>query len=159
MLLDTLRMRRRLLEAGFPDQQADAITEEIANIVTGELATKADLRELRNEMADRFGGVQGEIAGVRTELQAEIAEVRSEVSQVKNEIAGVKGEIANVRNEIADVRNEIADVRSEVGDLKVSIADFKTSFAKWGVGLAVAVLLGFAGMSVAIVLSLARIAG
>ena len=45
MLLDTLRMRRRLLEAGFPDQQADALTEEIANIVTGELATKADLRE------------------------------------------------------------------------------------------------------------------
>lgn len=170
MLLDNLRMRRRLLEAGFPDQQADALTEEIANIVTGELATKADLRELRNEMADRFGAVQseitdtrnevivvkGEIAGVRVELQGEIvafrAELQGEIADVRNEIAGVKGEIANIRNEIADVRNEVAD-------LKVSIADFKTSFAKWGVGLAVAVLLGFAGMSVAIVLSLARIAG
>ncbi len=159
MLLDTLRMRRRLLEAGFPDQQADALTEEIANIVTGELATKADLRELRNEMADRFGAVQGEMTDTRNEVIAvkgEIAGVRvdlqGEIADVRNEIAGVKGEIANVRNEIADVRNE-------VGDLKVSIADFKTSFAKWGVGLAVAVLLGFAGMSVAIVLSLARIAG
>ena len=152
MLLDTLRMRRRLLEAGFPDQQADALTEEIANIVTGELATKADLRELRNEMADRFGAVQGEITDTRNEVIAVKGEIAGVRVELQGEIAGVKGEIANVRNEIADVRNEVAD-------LKVSIADFKTSFAKWGVGLAVAVLLGFAGMSVAIVLSLARIAG
>lgn len=134
MLLDTLRMRRRLLEAGFPDQQADALTEEIANIVTGELATKADLREQQSETGVRF------------------AEVRSEIADVRNELVALKGEIAEVRGEIAGVRNEL-------GDLRVSIADFKTSFAKWGVGLAVAVLLGFAGMSVAIVLSLARIAG
>ena len=133
MLLDTLRMRRRLLEAGFPDQQADALTEEIANIVTGELATKADLREQRNETGLRF------------------AEVHSEIADVRNELVALKGELAELRCEVSGLRNE-------VGDLGVSIADFKTSFAKWGVGLAVAVLLGFAGMSVAIVLSLARIA-
>ena len=76
MLLDTLRMRRRLLEAGFPDQQADALTEEIANIVTGELATKADLRELRSKMADRFG-----VSEIRRKRR------RSEIADVRNEIA------------------------------------------------------------------------
>ena len=58
MLLDTLRMQRRLREVGFPDEQADVITEEIANLVTGELATKADLRELRTEMHDEFAECQ-----------------------------------------------------------------------------------------------------
>lgn len=54
MLLDASRMQRRLREVGFPDEQADAIAEELANIVTGELATKVDLRELRTEMLDKF---------------------------------------------------------------------------------------------------------
>ena len=71
MLLDTLRMQRRLREVGFPDEQADVITEEIAALVTGELATKADLRELRTEMRDEFAEVRGEIA----EVKGEIAEV------------------------------------------------------------------------------------
>ncbi len=120
MLLDTLQMRRRMREAGFPEEQADAVTEGIANIVAGELATKEDLRELRTEMLDKF--------------------------------AEVKGEIAEVKGEIAEVKNTVAD-------LKVSIADFKTSIVKWVVGLVAAMLLGFAGMTVAVMVTLVRVFG
>ena len=127
MLLDTLQMRRRMREAGFPEEQADAVTEGIANIVAGELATKEDLRELRTEMLDKF------------------AEVRGEIAEVKGEIAEVKGEIAEVKNTVAD--------------LKVSIADFKTSIVKWVVGLVAAMLLGFAGMTVAVMVTLVRVFG
>ena len=127
MLLDTLQLRRRMREAGFAEEQADAVTEGIANIVAGELATKEDLRELRTEMLDRF--------------------------------AEVKGEIAEVRGEIAEVRGEIAEVKNLVADLKASNADFKTSLVKWVVGLVAAMLLGGAGMTVAIVVTLVRIFG
>ena len=83
MLLDTLRMQRRLREVGFPDEQADVITEEIANIVTGELATKADLREFRTEMLDKFAEVRSEFA----KDQGEITKIRGAFAQLKNEIA------------------------------------------------------------------------
>ena len=127
MLLDTLQMRRRMREAGFPEEQADAVTEGIANIVAGELVTKEDLRELRTEMLDKF--------------------------------AEVRGEIAEVRGEIAEVKGEIAEVKNTVADLKVSIADFKTSIVKWVVGLVAAMLLGFAGMTVAVMVTLVRVFG
>lgn len=127
MLLDTLQMRRRMREAGFPEEQADAVTEGIANIVAGELATKEDLRELRSEMLDRF--------------------------------AEVKGEIAEVRGEIAEVKGEIAKVESAVADLKINMADFKTGIIRWMVGLVVAMLLGGAGMTIAVVVTLLRVAG
>ena len=139
MLLDTLRMQRRLREAGFPDEQADILTEEIANIVTGELATKADLRELRTEMMSKF------------------AEVRGEIAEVRGEIAEVRGEIAEVRGEIAEVRGEIAEVKAEVAKLTNSIADFKTGIVKWVVGLVAAMLLGGAGMTIAVVVTLIRV--
>ena len=127
MLLDTLQMRRRMREAGFPEEQANAVTEGIANIVAGELATKEDLRELRTEMLDKF------------------AEVRGEIAEVKSEIAGL--------------RRELAGLRGELADLKVSIADFKTSIVKWVVGLVAAMLLGFAGMTVAVMVTLVRVFG
>ena len=120
MLLDTLQMRRRMREAGFPEEQADAVTEGIASIVAGELATKEDLRELRSEMLDKF--------------------------------AEVKGEIAEVKGEIAEVKNTVAD-------LKVSVADSRTSTIKWIVGLVVAMLLGVAGMTIAVVVTLVRLFG
>ena len=89
MLLDTLQMRRRMREAGFPEEQADAVTEGIANIVAGELVTKEDLRELRSEMLDKF-------------------------AEVKGEIAEVKGEIAEVENAVADLQINAADLKTGI---------------------------------------------
>ena len=120
MLLDTLQMRRRMREAGFPEEQADAVTEGIANIVAGELATKEDLRELRSEMLDK---------------------------------------LAEVKGEIAEVKGEVAKVESAVADLKINMADFKTGIIKWMVGLVVAMLLGIGGMTIAVVVTLLRVAG
>ena len=160
MLLDTLQMRRRMREAGFPEEQADVVTEGIANIVAGELATKEDLRELRTEMLDKFAEVRGEIAELRGEVKGEIAELKGEIAEVraelKGEIAELKGEIAEVRGEL---KGEIAELKNTVADLKVSIADFKTSMAKWVVGLVMAMMLGFAGMTVALLVTLVRIFG
>jgi hypothetical protein len=74
LALDTLRVSKRLREAGFSEPQADAVTgiiSEARETSLAELVTKSDLRE------------------TKAELKADIAELRSEV---KLEIGGVKGD-------------------------------------------------------------------
>ncbi len=66
---------------------------------------------------------------------------------------------AEMNGRFAEVESKIAEVKNEIADLKVSTADSRASTAKWAVGIIAATLLGFAGMSVAIVLSLGRLAG
>lgn len=134
MLLDVLRMQRRLREVGFPDQQADALTEEVANIVTGELATKADLGALRSEMLEKFA-----------ETDSKIAEVRSE--------------IAEVRGEVAVVRSEVAGLKSAIASLESTMADHKSGIIKWLVGVVAAVLLGCGAMTAAMIVTVIRVAG
>jgi hypothetical protein len=106
---DTLKLARGLESAGFPPRQAGDTAEALAEAMSGaELATTADVAELRGEL-------KAEIAAVRAELKAEIAAVRAEL---KAEIAAVrtelKAEIAAVRAEIAAVQAEIAAVRAEL---------------------------------------------
>lgn len=48
--IDTLKFARKLAAAGVDPRAADAIAEGIGEIDTTELATKADIRELRSEM-------------------------------------------------------------------------------------------------------------
>ena len=134
MLLDALRMQRRLREVGFPDQQADALTEEVANIVTGELATKGDLSALRTEMLEKFA-----------ETDSKIAEVRSDVAEVKSDVARLEGKIAELQGTVASHQS--------------AMAGYKTGIIKWLVGIVAAVLLGCGGMTAAMIITLIRVAG
>ena len=49
-LFDTYRAVNALKEAGFPDEQAVAVVDTIGGAMTGGLATKADLAEVRSEL-------------------------------------------------------------------------------------------------------------
>ena len=57
-LNDTLTLKTGLLEGGMPEPQAAAIVKALADADVGQLATKADLSDLR-----------AEIAAVRTEVE------------------------------------------------------------------------------------------
>jgi hypothetical protein len=72
-ILDTLKLARRLQDAGFTNQQATGAAEALSELVFPDVVTKADL--------------QTEIAQLR-------AEMRSENAQLRTEIAGVKASIA-----------------------------------------------------------------
>lgn len=52
---DTLAYARRLRQAGFSEQQAEAQAEGLAAVVTETLATKQDLRELEYRLTLRLG--------------------------------------------------------------------------------------------------------
>ena len=67
-LFDTYRAVNALKEAGFPDEQAVAVVDTIGGAMTGGLATKADLAEVKAEL-------KGDVASVKTDL----AEFKSEL--------------------------------------------------------------------------------
>ena len=132
----------------FNELQANRIVSIVKQAVTGEVATKVDLAELKGELkADiakldvKIGEVRTEIGDLRTELKTEIGDLRTEL---KTEIAGLrselKTEIAGLRSEL---KTEIAGLRSE---LKTEIATVRTDLAKqhtrmivWVVGAIAAV--------------------
>jgi hypothetical protein len=93
MMIDTLKVARRLREAGFTDPQAEAVIATVQEAGEGaELATKGDLAELRAEF-------KAEIAELRAEFKAEIAALRSGLREVElrleARIEAVKSEILN----------------------------------------------------------------
>ena len=133
MTLDVLRMQRRLRGVGVPQEQAEVFAEEVAHILSSQVATKADLQELRNEMLGKFAGVD-------------------------SKFAGVDGKFAEVNEKIAELATRIAELRNEMAELRNEVADLKTGITKWVVGLIVAIMLGVAGMSVAMVWSVFRLA-
>jgi DNA-binding transcriptional MerR regulator len=72
MTIDTLKLAKRLREAGFSDPQAEAVVATVQEAAEGaETATKTDVHELRAEL-------KAEIAELRAEFKAEIAELRAE---------------------------------------------------------------------------------
>lgn len=48
--IDTLRFARKLKDAGVPPDQAEAMADALGSELVDQLATKADLRELRTEL-------------------------------------------------------------------------------------------------------------
>ena len=93
MPIDTLKVAKRLREAGFTEPQAEAVTAAVQEATQGaELATKADLAELRTEF-------KAEIVALRTELKAEIADLLGELRQsglrLEAKIEAVKADILN----------------------------------------------------------------
>lgn len=59
---DTLAYAKKLKEAGFTEQQAEAQAEALRAVVDTNLATKQDLKELESRITIRLGGLI--VAGV-----------------------------------------------------------------------------------------------
>ena len=82
MAIDTLKVAKRLREAGFTEPQAEAVVAAVQEGTEGaDLATKADI-----------AGVRTEIAALRTELKAEIREAEL---RLEAKIEAIKADILN----------------------------------------------------------------
>ena len=91
--IDTLAFSKKLKAAGADERLAEAIVEGITGADISELATKADIREVKTEIADVKAELKAEIADVKAELKADIAEVKASIAEVKASIAEVKASI------------------------------------------------------------------
>ena len=106
-----------------PRDQAHAVVDALEHRMTSELATKADIAELRT--ATKADLVR-EIGLLRTETKAEFIAVRTEIATLRAEttaeFAAVRGEISTLRAETkADLVREIAGVKIEIAKLDTKI--------------------------------------
>jgi len=79
-VFDTLAVTRQLKAKGFNADQAEAITEAVRTGVTGGIATKTDIAELKVEIAElkvEIAELKVEIAELRTELRTELRWVKA----------------------------------------------------------------------------------
>ncbi len=85
--IDTLKVAKRLREAGFTEPQAEAV---IAAVQEGtewaELATRPDLAELRAEFKADLAALRSELRETELRLEAKIEAVRSDIAAVKADI-------------------------------------------------------------------------
>jgi DNA-binding transcriptional MerR regulator len=91
--IDTLKVAKRLREAGFSEPQAEAVVAAVQEGTEGaELATKPDLAELRGELKTEIAALRAELHETELRLEAKIEAVRSEL---KADIAALKADILN----------------------------------------------------------------
>jgi len=99
---DTLKLARRLEAAGMSAPVAAGTSEALAEVlVGGDFATKADIGEVKQEIAGLRAEMSSEFASVRAEMSSGFASVRAEMSS----------EFALVR---AEMRSDFAAVRAEM---------------------------------------------
>jgi hypothetical protein len=80
MAIDTLKVAKRLREAGFTEPQAEAVIAAVQEATGGaELATKADIADLRSE-------IKAEIAGLRSELRQSELRLEAKIEAIKADI-------------------------------------------------------------------------
>jgi hypothetical protein len=88
LAFDTLTTLDELRTAGFSDTQARALTSGLRNAVAirqGELATKADIAELRTEIAELRAELKAAIAELCAELKGDMAELESRLLKAMND--------------------------------------------------------------------------
>ena len=75
MALDTLRVAKRLREAGFTDPQAEAVVASMQEAAEGAaFATKADLDSVRGELKAEITALRSELHETELRLEAKIRE-------------------------------------------------------------------------------------
>ena len=99
-MFDTHKAVKALKEAGFDDNQAEAVVATMGDAIGENVATKgdivvlkADIGELRTDFAELrtdFAGLRTEFADFKTEVKTDIGEFKAEV---KTDIADFKAEI------------------------------------------------------------------
>ncbi|MGH8609156.1 MAG: hypothetical protein ACREX9_17605 [Gammaproteobacteria bacterium] len=75
---DTLKFAKRLKEAGFTEQQAEALAAAEAEFIDENLATKRDIADLKRDIADAMRDIKEldlKIEQVRVELKRDIKEL------------------------------------------------------------------------------------
>jgi len=117
---DTHKAVKALQSAGFDDAQAEVVVDTIGEAITGHLATKADISELRVDLKE-------EIAEVKAELKEDIHQLDNKIDEVK----------AELKEDIHQLDNKITAIRTE---LKEEIAALKGDnvLMKWMLGLILA---------------------
>ena len=97
LAFDTHAAVKKLKAAGFTEQQAEAQTALLVDVIAGELATKHDIETLRPEIENVGVELKRDLENVRAELKHDLETVRAEL---KRDIETLRLEIETVRAEL-----------------------------------------------------------
>ena len=120
------------LEEQLGPRPAETLMELLPPVGWADVARRADITQLRGEIAELRGELRGEIAELRAELRGEMAELRGELRGEMAELRGdLRGEMAELRSEL---KGDIADLKSQMSGLfpKLLAAQLGTTFAFGG---------------------------
>jgi len=80
MAIDTLKVAKRLREAGFTEPQAEAVIGAVQEGMEGaDLATKADIAELRAELKAEIAALRSELREAALRLEAKIEAIKADI--------------------------------------------------------------------------------
>ena len=80
---DTHKYVKSLVSAGMPEPQAEIIADKQAELVTEQLATKADVTDIRRDMKQMEARLQGEIVTVKRDMKEMEAGLRRDMKQME----------------------------------------------------------------------------
>jgi len=129
---DTHRFVKRLTENGFTEQQAETLADEQVALLNANLATKADIAEIKAGMD-----------ALRQETKAEIAKVEAGVEALRQETrAGIEALRQETRAEIAKVEAGMETLRQEnradIAKVEARMETIKSDLLKWLFGALIA---------------------
>ena len=142
-VVDTLKLKTRLSDSGMPEAQAQVLVEELDEVlstaITAQVATKADVVELRAE-------INADVVELRAATKADMAELRAAIHNLEERFEQ-RFEGVDRRFEGVDRRFEQMDKRFEQVDKRLDQvqADIR-QIRQWQMGLYVFIALGFLGM-------------
>jgi hypothetical protein len=80
MAIDTLKVAKRLREAGFIEPQAEAVVAAVQEGTEGaDLATKIDIAELRAELKAEIADLRAELRQFELRLGAKIEAIKADI--------------------------------------------------------------------------------
>ena len=124
LAFDTYKAVKALREAGADEALAEAVVATVGDAIGGNVATKADLAEVKAEL-------KSDIAVVRADLKSDIAAVKADL---KSDIAAVKADLAEVK---AELKSDIAAVKTDIAEVEARLYRHLWMMAAGIVGLTV----------------------
>lgn len=115
---DTHRFVKHLTQEGFTLGQAEALAEEQVNLINSNLATKADIAEITENIAGIEAALKADIARFEATLKADIIAIEA---ALKTDIAATNANIATIE-----------------ATLKADMAALKVDLLKWMFGALIA---------------------
>ena len=77
LAFDTYKAVKALREAGADEALAEAVVATVGDAIGGNVATKADLAEVKAELKSDVAAVKTDLADVKAELKTSIAELEA----------------------------------------------------------------------------------
>ena len=128
-ILNTLRLKNRLTEHGMPDDQAqglvDELDEALTTAVSDQVATRADIADLRGEMNALHAATKADIADLRGKVRGDIKMLRWMGSTLVALVLVVLGLVFTQQQRLATVETTVGQrltaIETTLDQLKTAV--------------------------------------